>query len=122
MHALHSKLSLQEYADKAGIKSRQTVAQQIWAAKVMKACKNIFTGDPSDHFISLSIIHAAPEWLWPALVTKMVAEGMTVDATRKMVAGVKDVREMDDATRGPINSGRNFPSVVSSLKSNFGLI
>lgn len=93
MHALHSKLSLQAYADQAGIKNRQTVAQQIWAAKVLEHCKNIFTGDPSDYFMNLSVIHPSPEWLWPALVTRMVSDGLTVDATRKMVAEVKDAPE-----------------------------
>lgn len=93
MHALHSGMSLQVYADQAGIKNRQTVAQQIWAAKVLEVCKNVFTGDPSDYFMGLSVIHPAPRWLWSALVSKMVADGLTVEATRKMVAGVKDALE-----------------------------
>jgi hypothetical protein len=41
-------------------------------------------------------IHAAPDWLRRAIVDRMVSEGMTVEATRKAVAGVKDAPEWAD--------------------------
>ena len=45
--------------------------------------------DLSKHAKHLAEIHAAPDWLWPALVGKLVSsEGMTVEAVRRLVAGV----------------------------------
>lgn len=72
LHALHSGLSLQEYSDRIGMRNKQSVAERVWAAKVMEACKDILTGD-FDKWQHLSTIHPAPRWLWRALVAAMVA-------------------------------------------------
>jgi hypothetical protein len=65
------------------------VAERVYAARVYEACKDVVT-DPAKVYAELVAIHAAPRWLWPALVEKMVADGMTAEATRKAVAEVKD--------------------------------
>jgi hypothetical protein len=39
-----------------------------------------------DEFKTLVEIHAAPRWLWSALVSRMIAEGLTVDTTGELVA------------------------------------
>ena len=41
---------------------------------------------------SLTAIHAAPQWLWSALVTKVLTEALTVEKTRD---AVKRVQHLD---------------------------
>lgn len=91
MHALHSGMTERAYADQVG-RSKSTVHEEMAAAKVADACPDI-RAELSRHWQCLVAIHAAPGWLWSALVSKMVADGLTVEATRKMVAEVKDAPE-----------------------------
>ena len=91
MHALHSGMDVRGYSESVG-RSKSRVQSEISAARVAEACPDVGT-DPSSHFSQLVEIHAAPRWLWSALVGKMVADGMTVEATRTMVAEVKDAVE-----------------------------
>lgn len=50
--------------------------------------------DPeTNHTRNLAEIHAAPKWLWSALVARMVADGWTVETTRKQVSGMRDFPE-----------------------------
>lgn len=89
MHALHrpGAMSVNAYAD-AAARPRRSVHNEVQAAEVA-GCAHVGT-DLSEHFRALTEIHAAPRWLWSALVSKMVADGLTVETTRKLVAGVKD--------------------------------
>jgi protein gp37/ParB-like chromosome segregation protein Spo0J len=85
MHALRAKaqgIDVKAYAAKVGRK-HQAVLEEVWAASVAdSADKHVLVGD---HFRTLAVIHAAPSWLWPALVEAMVAGGWTVEMTRKQV-------------------------------------
>jgi ParB-like chromosome segregation protein Spo0J len=91
MHALHSGMDVKAYAESVGRK-RSTVHDEVYAATVADAVPDI-RNDITAFFSQLVAIHAAPRWLWPALVSRMVDEGWTVEATRKTVAGAKDAPE-----------------------------
>lgn len=66
MHALHSGMEVKAYAAMVG-RAGSTVAQEYRAAKVATAVMHVHN-DLSDLTRHLAEIHAAPEWLWPALV------------------------------------------------------
>lgn len=91
MHALHSGMDVKAYAESVG-RARTTIQDEVKAARVTDAVTHM-RHDLTDQFRSLSEIHAAPKWLWSALVSRMIADGWTVEATRKAVAGVKDAPE-----------------------------
>ncbi|HWY83107.1 MAG TPA: hypothetical protein VNY10_14475 [Roseiarcus sp.] len=55
------------YAESVG-RARTTVQNEVYAAEVEEAVPNVGHGQ----FIQLVEIHAAPEWLWSALVSAMV--------------------------------------------------
>ena len=57
----------------------RTVHSEVWAAEVVEAVSHV-GNDLSGHFKTLVEIHAAPEWLWSALVAARVD-----DAIRRMV-------------------------------------
>ena len=78
LHALHSGLSGRAYAERVGAAHR-TIADRMQAAEVAE-CAHVRT---DVDFRSLTAIHPAPEWLWPALVAAMVAGEWTVEATRR---------------------------------------
>jgi hypothetical protein len=87
MHALHSGMDVKAYAESIG-RARKTVSNEVLAAKVADAVADM-GHDLSDHFRSLTEPHAAPDWLWP----KLVADGLTVEQTRRMVAEMKEAVE-----------------------------
>jgi hypothetical protein len=70
LHALHSSMDIRSYAESIGRK-RSVVGNELCAAKVAEACPDIWTKIAS-HFSQLVEIHAAPAWLWPALVDAML--------------------------------------------------
>jgi protein gp37/ParB-like chromosome segregation protein Spo0J len=88
IHALNSDKSVRAYAEEVGRKVG-SIQDEREAAKVFQHCRHMPT-ESSNRFRQLVEIHAAPSWLWPSLVHRMTQDGMTVDATRKMIAGVKD--------------------------------
>lgn len=88
MHALHSGLTGKAYAAAVG-RAQQSVSNEILAARVADAVPHVGY-DLSDYFRHLTEIHAAPSWLWPALVTALVKDGGTVEAVRRDVAKLKD--------------------------------
>jgi hypothetical protein len=81
MHALKSGMSVRDYAAKVG-RAKGTVDHEMRAAKVASGCPDIGTLGS----YQLSEIHAAPSWLWPALVAHAAADELTVDGVRKAVA------------------------------------
>lgn len=91
MHALHSGMTERAYAESVG-RPKSSVHNEIAAATVADACPHV-GADLSQNFRALVEIHAAPRWLWSALVGRVVADEMTVEATRTMVAEVKDAVE-----------------------------
>lgn len=93
LHALGSGLSQRAYAKKVG-KKPGTMQDRVEAAKVAKVCRDIPTVSLAPYWSALSEIHAAPEWLWQAVVGKMLDDkGWTVEAARKAIVQLKDMPE-----------------------------
>jgi len=64
-------------------RSQRTVANEICAARVQTAVADVgYKGDVSDRLSQLVEIHAAPDWLWPALVRAMVSGKWTMEHAR----------------------------------------
>lgn len=91
VHALKSGLSESEYARRAGI-PRTTLTSKIGAAEVALAVDSYESTTLKDSWRALSVIHSAPIWLWPALVTQLLAEQWTVEGTR---IHVKPLQKID---------------------------
>jgi len=90
LHALKSGLSVRDYAERTGI-SKSAVSQRQTAAEV-----STYVDKPkgiADYWRHLCEIHAAPKWLWPALVAKLQAESWTVETTRKNVQSLSETPE-----------------------------
>jgi ParB/Sulfiredoxin domain len=82
LHALRSGLPLLQYAKRAGISGdneRRYLAMKLNAAQVATA---VGTHVPTDRWRHLAEIHAAPEWLWQALVSAMLAGKWSVERAR----------------------------------------
>jgi hypothetical protein len=101
MHALHSGMDVKAYAASVG-RARTTVHAEVYAAEVATVVPDI-GNELTKHFAKLVEIHAAPQWLWPALVQWMAGapatesgkeiKPWTVEQTRAMVARLKDAPE-----------------------------
>ncbi|UHC14453.1 hypothetical protein LRS73_18060 [Methylobacterium currus] len=89
MHALWSGMDMKAYAESVG-RPRKTVSNEVLAARVAETVARV-GHDLTGRSKALVGIHAAPRWLWPALVERLVTEGLTVEVTRKLVADLKDV-------------------------------
>ena len=81
MHALKSGLDVKAYAEKTGF-ARSTLKDRVQAARVVSAVADI-RHDP-DKWQCLAVIHAAPSWLWPALVGAVTGGGLTVEQARRV--------------------------------------
>jgi hypothetical protein len=79
MHALGSELSQRAYAQRAGMRQTTLVARRQ-AAAVASACSDIGTQTMAPYWQALNTIHSAPEWLWGALVERLLKDTWTVDA------------------------------------------
>jgi hypothetical protein len=72
MHALHRPESMDVKAYASGVgRARGTVRDEVYAAEVARSVSDI-RHELSSHFAKLVEIHAAPAWLWPALVAAML--------------------------------------------------
>ena len=91
-HAAESGLSLREYAERSG-RGKSDTDRKKSAAVVFAACPHVGTSAAKEGWRNLAEIHAAPEWLWPALVARMVEGAWTVATTREHVAAVKSAGE-----------------------------
>jgi|GEM_PF-902990 len=91
MHALKSGMSVRGYAERVG-RAHKSVDNEVRAARVTASCAHVGTLD----YRALSEIHAAPSFLWPALVEAAAAEEWTVERVRKAVAAVKDAPQPAD--------------------------
>lgn len=89
-HAIGSGKSIRDYAEVVGRKVA-TLQDRMEAAKVAKHCRDIPTVELRRYWQSLTAIHVAAEWLWPALVAHVVAEQLTVEVTRKIAGRFKKV-------------------------------
>ena len=80
-------MDVNAYAASVG-RAHKTVHDEVCAARVAADAHA-----RTDDFRTLVAIHAAPRWLWRALVAAMVEGKWTVEATRKEVARLKDIAE-----------------------------
>ena len=71
LHALHSTMGVREYA-RAVVRGPDQITRERQAAEVMLACANTIDPSAKDVTRHLAEIHAAPAWLWPALVAAML--------------------------------------------------
>jgi hypothetical protein len=76
-------MDLKAYAAAAS-KKYTTLATKRQAWDVF-GVTNVRNAGLPDDWVSFSIIRAAPQWLWPALVEKMTSEAWTVATTREKV-------------------------------------
>ena len=63
-HAAESGMDLKAYAEALG-KGYTTLHDKVKAWRVLTNT-NVRIGDIADGWVRLSVIHAAPQWLWPA--------------------------------------------------------
>lgn len=84
MHALGSGLDIKAYAESAG-RRRQRVSNEVLAARVADAVTNV-GHELTNQFVALTVVHAAPRWLWLALVGRLLARLADFGETRPCVA------------------------------------
>lgn len=89
-HAAESGMDLKAYAEAAG-KAQTTLRNKLMAYRVATESHVGFT-HVRDSWRNLAEIHVAPQWLWPAMVQKMVEGEWTVATTRQQVANVKETK------------------------------
>ena len=73
LHALNRGKDVKAYAESVG-RARQSVSNEVLAARVAQAVPHVGR-DLSNYFRHLTEIHAAPKWLWSALVERLVSSG-----------------------------------------------
>lgn len=88
-HAAASGMDLKAYAEKVG-KARTTLSDKVKAFRVLSVT-HVRHADIRDRWRCLAEIHAAPSWLWRALVDELVAAEWTVERTRKEAGRVSAV-------------------------------
>ena len=62
-------------------------------AMLIKAKSMSLANQVKDSWRNLAEIHAAPHWLWVALVKQMIESGWTVQVTRDKTAAFKEVAD-----------------------------
>jgi hypothetical protein len=72
---------------------RRTLNDRVQAARVYEAVADIRHRNYTDYWQHLTAIHAAPKWLWPALVKALQTERWTAETTRKNVQTVSETPE-----------------------------
>lgn len=90
-HAAESGMDLKAYAEASG-KARTTLTDKVKAYRVL-AVTHVRHDQIRDSWRNLAEIHAAPRWLWSALVAQMIEASWTVAVTRERVAAVKEIQE-----------------------------
>ena len=69
-HAAQSGMDLKAYAEASG-KVYQTLVKKLWAWRVVSVI-HVDNENAQDNWRNLAEIHAAPNWLWKALVAEML--------------------------------------------------
>ena len=127
----HGK-SISAYAKAVG-RPQQSVQLEVHAAEVYREVTTyVVTLVPTDRPRHLAEVHAAPQWLWPALVHAMVGapatesskeiKPWTVEQTRATVARFKDAPEKlpewfsDDAPTDLIEGALRVRDVADMIK------
>lgn len=94
LHALGSGMPVREYAHKIGKgKGKDAIHDRVKAAQIFDLCRHMPTEQLQKQWRALSELHAAPRWLWRALVSRLVSEGWTVETARREAQKMKDVAE-----------------------------
>lgn len=93
LHSLRSGKSQSQYARETG-KTRENIKLRENSAKVYESGRCL--PEWRKWWSNLAEIHAAPEWLWPAMAARMVEGDWTVATTRQQVASFKDAPEPPD--------------------------
>lgn len=115
-HAAQSGMDLKSYAEKAG-KARTTLSTKVKSYRVM-AVTDIGHDKARESWSQLAEIHAAPKWLWRAMVETMLNNSWTVAVTREQVAKFKDVGDVpswamaDEIARGLLSGAINKTEVA----------
>ncbi len=89
LHQLGSGLTIRDYAARLGMPER-TLSDRVQAARVAETVAHM-RDDIGGHWRALSVVHSAPRWLWPALVSRLVADSWTVEAARREAQRLKDI-------------------------------
>ena len=78
-HAAQSGMDLKAYAEASG-KVHTTLFKKLAAWRVLLACDfHVEIADAQDNWRNLAEIHAAPNWLWSALVKEMLEQSWYLD-------------------------------------------
>ena len=115
-HAAQSGMDLKSYAERAG-KNGRTLHDKVKAWRVL-ANVHVHIESARDAWRNLAEIHAAPKWLWRAMVETMLHNSWTVAVTREQVAKFKDVGEVptwamaDEIARGLMSGAINKSEVA----------
>ena len=86
-HAAESGMDLKAYAEASG-KVRKTLSNKVMAWRVLSVA-DVGHELVRDSWSQLAEIHAAPQWLWTALVQQMIADSWTVATTREKVSAFR---------------------------------
>ena len=70
-HAAQSGMDLKAYAEASG-KARQSLQYKLYSYRVLASVPHMRHEDIRDNWRNLAEIHAAPHWLWKALVAEML--------------------------------------------------
>ncbi|NCA71891.1 MAG: DUF5131 family protein [Sphingobacteriia bacterium] len=90
-HAADSGMDLKAYAEASG-KAYKALYNKATAYRVASV-SHVGIADIRDQWRNLAEIHAAPRWLWSALVAEMTRSTWTVAVTRERVAAFKSIGE-----------------------------
>lgn len=93
-HAAQSGMDMKAYAEAAG-KKYTTLYDKVKAYRVLTVT-DIRNEDAQANWSQLSQIHAAPKWLWRAMVGAMLQNSWTVAVTREQVAKYKDIGDVPE--------------------------
>lgn len=80
-HAAQSGMDLKSYAERAG-KAQTTLRNKLMAFRVATE-SHVGFGQVRECWRNLAEIHAAPKWLWRAMVETMLHNSWTVAVTRE---------------------------------------
>jgi hypothetical protein len=91
VHALGSGLDIKAFAEIAG-KPRTSVQDRVKAARVV-----VVTGTRHDgvrqNWSGIGELHAAPQWLWKALIARLLDDDWNYETARREAQRFKDVSE-----------------------------
>jgi hypothetical protein len=110
LHALNVEMGVREYA-RAVNRDPGQITRERHAAEVLTQVNSGGSSVPIEEIAKcakqLNELHAAPRWLWRSLVSRLVAEGWTVEQARGAAQGCKQAEPRFCTQRG---AGQNCHS------------